>query len=166
MKIVPSTRNKQLIKEKLKSYNGRIEYGIPRATNKRQIKAAKDKQTQRKTEGIGNANIMAIMEAGSPIKNIPPRDVFKACNKKHSKQINNYMTQIVSDIVAGNTERADALMEELALRLESWYKAFFVDPENGWAPNAPSTIAAKGSDKPLIDTGELRKSIRAIFIKE
>lgn len=28
-----------------------------------------------------------------------------------------------------------------------------------WKPNAPSTIAIKGSDSPLIDTGELRKSI-------
>lgn len=28
-----------------------------------------------------------------------------------------------------------------------------------WVPNAPSTIARKGSDRPLIDTGELRRSI-------
>ena len=30
------------------------------------------------------------------------------------------------------------------------------------APNAPSTIARKGSDKPLIDTGSLRRSIVAV----
>lgn len=28
-----------------------------------------------------------------------------------------------------------------------------------WAPNAPSTIARKGSDAPLIDTGQLRRAI-------
>ena len=28
-----------------------------------------------------------------------------------------------------------------------------------WAPNAPATVAAKGSDKPLIDTGFLRQSV-------
>ena len=28
-----------------------------------------------------------------------------------------------------------------------------------WVPNAPSTIARKGSDSPLIDTSELRRSI-------
>jgi hypothetical protein len=28
-----------------------------------------------------------------------------------------------------------------------------------WAPNAPSTIAAKGSDKPLVDSGQLVNSI-------
>ena len=38
--------------------------------------------------------------------------------------------------------------------------------DNGWKPNAPSTIKAKGSDKPLIDTGELRKSIRGIVVED
>ncbi len=28
-----------------------------------------------------------------------------------------------------------------------------------WTPNAPSTIARKGSDKPLIDTGQMRQRI-------
>ena len=31
-----------------------------------------------------------------------------------------------------------------------------------WTPNAPSTVAQKGSDRPLIDTGSLRQSIRHI----
>lgn len=30
-----------------------------------------------------------------------------------------------------------------------------------WAPNSAATIARKGSDKPLIDTGQMRQSIRA-----
>ena len=32
-------------------------------------------------------------------------------------------------------------------------KAWFTDPKNHWAENAPSTIERKGSDQPLIDTG-------------
>lgn len=32
-------------------------------------------------------------------------------------------------------------------------------PANGFPPNAPSTIARKGSSTPLIDTGQLRASI-------
>jgi hypothetical protein len=31
----------------------------------------------------------------------------------------------------------------------------------GWAPNSPATIARKGSDKPLIDTGQLIQSQRS-----
>lgn len=30
-----------------------------------------------------------------------------------------------------------------------------------WTPNAASTIARKGSDRPLVDSGQLRQSIRA-----
>lgn len=32
-----------------------------------------------------------------------------------------------------------------------------------WAPNAPETVARKGSDKPLVDTGQLVQSIRALL---
>lgn len=32
--------------------------------------------------------------------------------------------------------------------------------EGGWTPNAPSTIAQKGSSQPLIDTGAMRQAIR------
>jgi len=35
-----------------------------------------------------------------------------------------------------------------------------------WKTNAPSTIKAKGSDAPLIDTGELRRSITSEVVKE
>lgn len=31
--------------------------------------------------------------------------------------------------------------------------------DGSWAPNAPSTVRAKGSDRPLIDTGALRQSV-------
>jgi hypothetical protein len=39
------------------------------------------------------------------------------------------------------------------------------DPRNGFQPNAPSTIAAKGSDQPLIDSGILRGAITYV-VKE
>jgi hypothetical protein len=51
-------------------------------------------------------------------------------------------------------------------------RAWFTNPANNWAPNSDITIngskpdkngkqfiKGKGSDQPLIDTGELRKSI-------
>lgn len=33
-----------------------------------------------------------------------------------------------------------------------------------WTPNAPATIREKGSSKPLIDTGQMRQSARAVLI--
>ena len=36
---------------------------------------------------------------------------------------------------------------------------WFENPQNGWPPNSPRTIRRKGSDQPLVDTGEMRKAI-------
>lgn len=44
-----------------------------------------------------------------------------------------------------------------AVNMQAALKASIVD--GAWAPNKPSTIAAKGSDKPLIDTGAMRNAV-------
>ena len=57
---------------------------------------------------------------------------------------------------------------------QSDVKKWFTDPQNGWAPNAKSTIEGwaspwgkkfkgKGSDAPLIDTGALRQSVSYVI---
>lgn len=43
--------------------------------------------------------------------------------------------------------------------------AFSTSGFGQWPPNAPSTVAAKGSSKPLIDTAQLRKSITSKVVK-
>lgn len=159
-------------------YNKAIKYGIPQSTNNRPIAPVtvektykgKNGRTYTKKEriygGLGNANILAIMEAGSPVNNIPARPLLEPVRKKYEKQIDEYLENVVISLLMGDRDGADRLMEELALRVETWTKKFFTDPDNGWAENAPSTIRAKGSDKPLIDTGELRKSVRAVVVED
>jgi hypothetical protein len=49
---------------------------------------------------------------------------------------------------------------------ENAARNWFVNPKNGWAPNAPSTIRRKGSDKPGIDTGEMRKALTHLVVEE
>lgn len=44
--------------------------------------------------------------------------------------------------------------------------AFATRGFGNWKPNAPYTIALKGSDSPLIDTGELRRSITSKVTKK
>ena len=43
---------------------------------------------------------------------------------------------------------------------------WITDPCNGFQPNAPSTIKAKGSDKPLIDQGILKDAITYVVKEE
>lgn len=49
---------------------------------------------------------------------------------------------------------------------ETIQEAFATRGWGKWAPNKPSTIKRKGSDSPLIDTGELRRSISSELIKD
>ena len=43
--------------------------------------------------------------------------------------------------------------------LEQIQEAFDTEGFGEWTPNSPATIRAKGSEMPLIDTGNLRNSI-------
>jgi len=51
-------------------------------------------------------------------------------------------------------------LEVVGLRVVRDVQTTIRDSGPGWPPNAPLTIALKGSSKPLIDTGRLRQSIR------
>ena len=62
-------------------------------------------------------------------------------------------------VLDGKPEEAKRHLELAGLTGQNAVKAWFDDPRNGWAANAPATIKAKGSDHPLIDKGEMRNSI-------
>ena len=159
----------------LKNYNKTVAYGIPESTNNRKpiyvtrTRKGKNGRVYTKKElvagGMGNASILAIMEAGSPAKNIPSRELLEPVKQKYNKKIDEYFDKIMDALVSGNQKEADRLMAELALRVESWTKKYFTDEDNKWKPNAPSTIKRKGSARPLIDTGSLRGSIRGVVMK-
>lgn len=164
--------------EKIKAYHGNIVYGVPRETAR--IRDYSNDTGKKPT--YNNAELLALMEHGSIINNLPERKLLQPVREKYKTQIDAALLKICSLIIRGDTEEADNQMERLALRIEGWTKKFFTDPDNNWAPNAPITInggwmrnkktgkvfyvKGKHSDKPLIDTGSLRASIKGIFYKE
>ena len=163
---------------RLANYRGKIYYGVPSDTAQKRI--GKDLEAEKQT--YNNAQILQIMEYGSPINNIPKRELLEPVVNKHSEELSKELQKIIEAIFSNDEAKADMLMQRLAIRVENWCKQFFVDPDNGWAPNAPITIhggwmrnkvsgkpvyiKGKGSDRPLIDTGSLRSSIKAFFSKE
>lgn len=165
--------NGTLFSNSLKNFNKTVVFGIPEDTAKRDLKEGEKQK-------INNASLLYIMEKGSIPNNIDPRPVLKLAYQKNKDRIDKYMLTVSNAIVLGDTETAENAMKELALFIESAVKRFFADPNNGLTPNKPSTVKAwakkhnKMKDfqegtlikKPLIDTGELRKAIRAMVIKE
>ena len=148
----------KILAEKLFNYKGVIYFGVPEETNNLSLSGG-----ERKTN---NATILAIQEHGSPVKNIPPRELLQPVLKKYERQIQKSFERVLVSLMNGDEDGANREMERLAIRVEGWAKKFFTDIDNNWVPNAPSTIKAKGSDRPLIDTGSLRAAIRAIFDPE
>lgn len=142
-------------------FTGEIVYGVPKQTAwTRQL------STEKPVIKYNNAQILAVMEHGSPVKNIPPRELLIPVRKKYARQINDTLLKVCDLLLKSKQDEADEQMEKLAIRIENWTKKFFTDSDNGWAPNSPATIRAKGSDRPLIDTGALRQSIKAIYYKD
>jgi hypothetical protein len=108
------------------------------------------------------AHQMYVQEHGSELWQVPPRPIIEPVINKNKDLIGKYMKEAGQLILSGDPESGKSKLEEIGLRIATKVKENFVSPENGWATNAPSTIAAKGSDKPLIDTGSLMNSITSV----
>ena len=116
-----------------------------------------------------SANDLYIFSNGSPIFEIPARPVIEPAIKDDKDNIAKYMDAAFSSALKGNMDEALRKLKIAGTRAEKVCRLWFTNPKNGWAPNSPSVEArkkAKGSTdpKPLIDTGELRKSI-TYFVK-
>ena len=112
-------------------------------------------------EGISNAELLYLHEQGIPSHNVPPRPVLKPAiaQEKVQEQIEKLMHDgAKASLVFGNKEAARKSFEKAGMVGRDACKKYITDGNN-LAPNAPSTIAWKGSSKPLIDTGSMLNSI-------
>jgi len=134
-------------------------------TNSKKKKAVLQKSA---LGGVTNAELLFIHTHGSPINKIPARPVLQpAINADGNRQ--KIAAEINGSIrlsLAGDSEGARKKMMRAALAGQNAARAWFVDSRNGWAPNKPATIKAKGSDRPLISTGALRNSIVGVVREE
>lgn len=90
---------------------------------------------------------------------IPERSYIR---KTHDENINEWSDLIkgLKDKIYQGSMTVDQALDFLGLTIETAIKAKIQTTDPDWEPNAPMTIEQKGSDKPLIDTGQLINSIR------
>lgn len=110
-------------------------------------------------EGAGSdlAVIAAANEYGTEDGHIPERSFLRATVDANAAVYG----QELDDTVQAHIDGDRTLTEGLALlgaRVEGDVKQYMTDLQD--PPNAPATIARKGSSNPLIDTGRLRAAIR------
>jgi hypothetical protein len=121
-----------------------------------------------RTDGgeFGNAEIGLIQEFGSNSRNIPARSWLRMPIEAKNKDIVDSMTSSMakSAFAAGNYKK---LFQYLGIAgVIAIQEAFASRGFGRWAPNAPETIAAKGSSAPLIDTAQLRRSVTNDVVKK
>jgi len=109
----------------------------------------------------GSALQMYITAHGSPLWSIPPRPIIEPAIEApgNKEPIAEDLGKAAKAVLNGNPAEARQHLREAGQEAENAVRDWFDDPRNGWPVNAPSTIKEKGSDRPLIDTGELRKKI-------
>jgi hypothetical protein len=117
---------------------------------------------------ISNAELLFIFTNGSPLRGQPPRPVIEAAIQSDptreliAKALANAAVSALDGDEKGlvrNLDHAGGLGEHAS---HDW----FTNPDNGWLPNMPSTISAKGSDSPGIDTGQMRRAITHVVESE
>lgn len=109
--------------------------------------------------GLNLASIAAVNEFGSDDGRVPERSFLRATVDVHAVAYTEQLTRATDDAAMGKRSLRDGLAR-LGARAEGDVKQFMTDLQD--PPNAPATIAAKGSSNPLINTGRLRGAIRHV----
>ncbi len=117
--------------------------------------------------GLTNADVGFLLEYGRPKIGKEPRIPARSWLRM---PIFTKIKQIVQDSARGFNEavkEGDALrfLTVVGINAEKWIQlAFDTRGFGSWAPNAPATIEAKGSDAPNIDTGQFRHAVASMVI--
>jgi hypothetical protein len=111
-----------------------------------------------KGQTITLLELAAIHEFGSPKANIPERSFIRSTfnNPAGQEELKRVYAKLAKAVMNGKMTAEKAL--EL-LGMQAMVKNTILSGEGVPPPNAISTIIAKGSSRPLVDTGQLVGSI-------
>jgi hypothetical protein len=116
--------------------------------------------------GYHAAYDMYIQSHGSPLWQVPPRPIIQPAIEDDKEAISNLLKEALKAVLDGDKSKVMEYLNKAGMEGQAAAQDWFTDPKNGWAPNSPYTIEVKGSDKPNIDTGELRKAITYVIKEE
>lgn len=130
-------------------------------------KGDESRRTKKQNSGMTNAEVGFINEFGRPSidgkPKIPARSWLRMPIMTKINQIVKDSARYFQDAV----KEGDSIkfLTVLGINCEKWIQlAFDTRGFGSWAPNAPLTIHIKGSDAPLIDTAQLRRSVTSIVV--
>lgn len=117
--------------------------------------------TMRRDGKINNAALLYIHSHGSPVRGTPKRAVIEpAIEAQDNKaRITKDLEAATSAYLGGRASAAAQHLEKAGIDGMNASKAWFTDARNHWKKDKAATIRRKGSDRTLIDTGQMRGAI-------
>lgn len=115
------------------------------------------KGNRKKEGGKSMPQIAAENEYGVPSRNVPARPFMSTSFDENRDRINNIVANEYDKIIEGESTVKKSL-NALGLFMTGLIQQKIRDITS--PPNAPRTIKAKGSSKPLIDFGQMVQSVR------
>ena len=91
---------------------------------------------------------------------VPSRPFMRDSVDDNAESITKFCQSQIKGIANGSKDAESVLKAIGAMQVGLVQKTI---REGDFTPNAPSTIARKGSDKPLIDTGLMRQSVHYVI---
>lgn len=131
-------------------------------TNKDVLVGIPESKDERDDGDIGNAAIGYINENGSPAQNIPPRPHLKPGVRSVEQDFMPHLKSAARKALEGDAEGAVTSLDRAGTVAANGVKRYITI--TGFTPLADATIAnrlrrGRTGNKPLIDTGEYRRSI-------
>jgi hypothetical protein len=109
--------------------------------------------------GVSVAQVAAFVEFGA---SGPERPFLRGGVREALPQVSRVASRDLSDVARG-TKTLDVALERAGAIGAGSVKRYMAG--STFAPNAPSTIAKKGSSQPTIDDAQLRQSITSVLEK-
>lgn len=106
-----------------------------------------------------NAELLFILSHGSPLRHIPARPVLQPAIEDAKEDIGRALANASRAALNNDPAATKDALENAGMVAQNAAHNLFDDPRNGWAANAPLTIKLKGSNKPMVDTGQMRNAI-------
>lgn len=108
-----------------------------------------------------NAQLVYLHTHGSALHHVPARPIIEPAIEAadNKAMITNELGEAAKAVMGSQAAATNSHLQRAGILGSNAAKRWFTDPRNGWAPNTAATIRRKGSDRPLIDTGQMRRAI-------
>ena len=115
------------------------------------------------SEGTPMTLVASVHEFGAPSKNIPERSFIRSTMDEKRRFLRGLTQDEIFKIIRLKTHFRSSL-DRIGLVISTLIKKKITDLRK--PPLKPATIRRKGSSNPLVDTGQMRASIRHVVVEK